>query len=380
MNIENAGHLKIALLAEGMRIDNEAKEGFGELYQEKIYSYSLTDWIDKKILLPSDIKLDKRVYVGFRFNNDSRWKLTKDSNKETSVLELDGEYVTDICLIPRPKYYNYKTKDGIPLKSIGTSCGNHAVSFFINGYCEYYRNNENCRFCGLVPTQKRFSDSLKTKKVEDVRECIEDMLELECPLDFIQLTGGSFYNHDFEARLYSPYIKTIKESLEQAGLDGKIPIHLTCMPPNNLSIIDELKENGLDTISFDLEFSEKKYFKKYCPGKSKSKGYDGIINALKYAKGVLGQGNVYSIIICGIEPPEMFVKGVEKLLNEGVIPTLNIYHKDPLSQMGFGNPDIEELIYTTDKVADLFKEYGVKAGRLGCAHYDIGHEIWKGYF
>ncbi|MEM4605574.1 MAG: radical SAM protein [Candidatus Pacearchaeota archaeon] len=380
MDINNHAHLKIALLVRGMNISDQAREGLGKIYQEKIYSYSLTDWIDKKITLPSDIRLDKNIFVGFRLNTNSEWNIIKDGKKR--VLEFNKNYICDVDFIPRPKYYDFKTVKGVPLQSIGVSCGNHGLSFFINNYCEYFKNNENCKFCSLVPTQTRFFDTLKKKRLEDVKECLEKILELECPLDFIQLSGGSFYNHDLEAEMYLPYIKIIHNSLEKRSLNKKIPIHLTCMPPNNLSIIDKWRDTGLDTVSFDLECPTKKFFERYCPGKAKSKGYNGMREALRYASKIFEPGNVFSIVIMGIEPAKSFVSGLKELLEEGITPTLNIYHHDPLSapQMDIGEPNVDELIDMAYQISDLFKKYNAKPGRLGCAHYDIGHEIKKGYF
>ncbi len=380
MNTKNAGHVKIALLARGMRIGEGALEGIGEKWQEKIYSYSLTDWTDRKIILPSDIKLDQRVFVGFRLNPNSDWELTKNGGG-LKIRNMDGQEMPTE-MIPRPKYYDLKASTGDKLQSIGVSCGNHGISFFINSYCEYFQKNENCRFCGLVPTQKRFSDSVKRKTTQQVRETMKAILELECPIDFIQLSGGSSYDHDKEVRSYIPFILLIKEELVKRGLEGKIPIHLTSMPPKNLEILSELKEAGLNTISFDLECPTEIFFQKYCPGKERSYGYRNMRNALLRAQQVFGGNNVYSILIMGIEPRNSFISGIESLLENGVVPTLNIYHHDPFcsSEMDVREPDTEELIDTAGIVADLFRKYHAIPGNLGCAHYDIGHEITKGYF
>lgn len=113
MNIANTAHLKLALLARGMRITEDAREGLGSLYQEKIYSYSLTDWIEEKVILPSDIRLSNSVLVGFRLNNDSEWMITKRSEK--TVLERNGNFVTNIEFIRRPEYYQFTTTNGVPL-------------------------------------------------------------------------------------------------------------------------------------------------------------------------------------------------------------------------------------------------------------------------
>jgi hypothetical protein len=202
----NLGHLKVHLLIDGMDITNEAKEGLGDIWQEKIYSYSLTDWTTKKMILPSDIKLGGKVYVGFRYNPKSKWILDKKDEifRILKNRETGEEY--DVKLINRPKYYNYETTDGKKMQSVGVSCGNHSISFFINSFCQYFMKNEQCKFCGLVPTQKKFRDTVKLKKVSQVKETMNKILEMGDPVDFVQFSGGSKYDHDLEVREYIPHL------------------------------------------------------------------------------------------------------------------------------------------------------------------------------
>ena len=159
MDITNPGHLKIALLAQGMRITETAKYGLGSKFQEKVYSYVTTDWVNEKRLLPSDIKLDGRVFVGFHYKPLSRWELDREPNRNNGrdrlVLRLNGDTLTNVELIPRPVYYDMRTSDDIPIQAVGVSCANHGVSFFINEYCQYFSKGEQCRFCSLVPTHVR---------------------------------------------------------------------------------------------------------------------------------------------------------------------------------------------------------------------------------
>ena len=377
----NPGHLKIALLSKGINVLNSARRGLSDLWQEKIYSFVNTDWVDEKILLPSDILLDNRVDVGCHYRTASPWKLELLHN-EKLVLKQNDEFICDVSHIQRPAYYGRRISDGYLTQSIGVSCANHGVSFFINDHCQYFNRGEECKFCSLVPTQEHFSDTLRFKKVDQVKETLSTILELKSKIDFIQLSGGSFYDHNKEVRLYIPYIYGIRSILKKFGLLNEIPIHLTCMPPNSLSLINELYDSGLTTISFDLECTNQKYFEKYCPGKSTSYGFDKMWSALEYAYKIFGMGKVFSIIILGIEPFSKSLEGVIQLLAKGIIPTLNIYHHDPYSapKMDIREPNIEGLIHVTYQISKVFSDYNAKAGLLGCAHYDIGHEIRKGFF
>ena len=66
---------------------------------------------------------------------------------------------------------------------------------------------------------------------------------------------------------------------------------------------------------------------------------------------------------------------------DGISTTINIYHHDPLTtKMDIGEQDPERVIGMTYEIAKFFKQFGVRPGLLGCAHYDIGHEIRKGFF
>jgi hypothetical protein len=122
-------------------------------------------------------------------------------------------------------------------------------------------------------------------------------------------------------------------------------------------------------------------FDKYCPGKSKSKGYAKMREALKYASNILGTQNTYTILISGVDNSKSFIDGIKSILDDGVTPTLNIYHHDPLSapNMDVSEPNIEELIFMFQEISSIFQTYNVKPGSLGCAHYDIGHEIQRGF-
>ncbi len=103
--------------------------------------------------------------------------------------------------------------------------------------------------------------------------------------------------------------------------------------------------------------------------------------ALKYASNILGTQNTYTILISGVDNSKSFIDGIKSILDDGVTPTLNIYHHDPLSapNMDVSEPNIEELIFMFQEISSIFQTYNVKPGSLGCAHYDIGHEIQRGF-
>src|SRR3989344_3725517 len=155
MDFNNPGHVKIALLCKGMNLEDKVRTTLGTAHQEKIYSYSITDWVTRKEVFPSEIRLDNKVYVGFHFKPKSRFTLSYIDDTNLAIFK-DNRQIMSATLIGRPKYYGFRSTDGTPLQAIGVSCANHGVSFFINNHCQYFRDDENCKFCTLVPTQERF--------------------------------------------------------------------------------------------------------------------------------------------------------------------------------------------------------------------------------
>jgi hypothetical protein len=153
------------------------------------------------------------------------------------------------------------------------------------------------------------------------------------------------------------------------------------MPPQDFGLLGDLKAAGLDTISFDTECTSSLAFEKYCPGKAKSYGFASMHRALDAALGVFGKHNVFTIVIAGIEPLDEFYIGICRLIERGITPTINIYHHDPLTtKMDVGEPDPIELVAFATKLTPKFIKHDVRPGALGCSHYDIGHDIKKGFF
>jgi hypothetical protein len=54
-----------------------------------------------------------------------------------------------------------------------------------------------------------------------------------------------------------------------------------------------------------------------------------VLRALTRAAEILGAGNVFSIVVGGLEGQESMDRGMERLAGEGVIPVINVFHPDP---------------------------------------------------
>lgn len=379
LDLTNAGHLKVALLCEGMRFDERLRGSLGVEHQEKIYSYVITDWTSEKLAFPSEIRLD-RCYVGFHFNPLSSFEIAPDGDGALAIWFGDRRLM-GASLIGRPAFYARRTSDGVPMSAVGCSCANHGVSFFIRDRCFYFNDGEECRFCSLGPTQESFSDTLKFKKLRQVEETMAAIIEEGDRIDFVQLSGGSTANHDREVATYLPYISALRGQLDADPRYAGTRVHLTTMPPHDMSLLEDLRAAGLDTISFDLECPSADQFEKYCPGKTRTYGYAGMRSALRAAVEVFGAGNVFTIVIAGLEPSDTFLPSLRNVMDDGIVPTVNVYHHDPLvGDIDVAHADPEVIVRLAQELAVEFASRDMRAGLLGCAHYDIGHDLRKGYF
>jgi len=131
----------------------------------------------------------------------------------------------------------------------------------------------------------------------------------------------------------------------------------TLMPPEDIYIIDKIKESGFNKIYFPLEVYDKHLFSIICPGKLEY-GYDKIINALQYAVDVFGAGNVYTNFVYGIQSldssldpnshdplmeNEVSLNAVDSMLNLKIIPAFTIYHYSGYNKIGEIKLNSEEL-------------------------------------
>ena len=363
---------KVDLLMYGVNITIATLNCYCGTYKENNYGYNNPNQSDSKEFLsslPTELLLDNEIIVSFRYNPSSSYCIKSDG-KDLKLYHGDN-VICKVHLSKRPSFWKCQCKSGIPMKRIGSVYGLSTLTFFLVNYCEYFKNNQQCKFCSIQSTYDKMKSVEFTKKVEDIVDVIKQTKAEDDNYSFLNFIGGSLYDSDSEFLSYINCIRKICDELRCEQLNG----YVVSMPPYSKELLKELRFAGINGVKFNLEVSSEDLFAQICPGKSVY-GYKNIESKLLEAVDIFGKIHVYTNMILGLEPLENIVLKVESLAKCGIGVALHIYHCDfnsSLKPIEMKDTDVVDVYYEIDKIN---KKYGIipwldKKSSRGCLSWDL---------
>ena len=348
--------LKAELLINGINATPKALKEVGTKYKEQNHGLFGWDFEDHtNIALPDDFALPDGTIVQFRRSSRSNYLVDQKDGK--LILNDGKKELCQIRWLDRPKYYSQETSSGNRMVKIGQVGGEDCQFFCYQNYCSHFSTNEQCLFCNLVSTSNTYDSVLKKKDTDDIGEVAKAAFG-EGNVKHILLTGGCF-NHQKEIELVSNIVKTIRE---HTGFD-RVPGTILPSPPKNLEEIQKYYESGIKAIGFSMEIWSEKLYQAICPGKSKNVSHDAFVKSIQNAIKVFGEGNVYGVLVMGLEPKENFVEGVKTLAGMGANIVPFVWSPNPGSKLeGHRAPTSKWYIDTIKEAADIVKEAKVPCG------------------
>lgn len=308
--------LKAALLTEGIRADKESLKDIGTKYKEQnhgLFGWDFETHVDVK--LPDDFYLPDGTIVQYRLNSSSPYNVRKLEG-EKLILHHNDQEICEVKWMNRPEYYNQKTSSGKKMVKIGQLGGKDCLFFCFQNYCSNFKNNEQCSFCNLVSTATTYKSVIRKKEAKDIGEVAATAFN-EGQAKHINMTGGCYISGK-ELEVVGNILSEMKN---QTGME-RIPGLIAPAPAKGDDIIQGYYDTGIQSLSFNMEVWDPKYYEAICPGKSSSTSHDEFIKSIKQAIGIFGEGNVYVAMVMGLEPKNTFLEGITFLseLGANVIP------------------------------------------------------------
>ncbi len=198
---------------------------------------------------------------------------------------------------------------------------------------------------------------MKKKENKDIGEVAQAAFA-EGGVKHILLTGGCF-SHEKEIELVSEIIKSIRS---HTGFD-RVPGTILPSPARNSGEIKRYFDTGIGAIGFSLEIWDKKLYEAICPGKSKSISHEGFVSSLRNAVKIFGPGNVYGVLVMGLEPKSTFLQGVKEITGLGANVVPFVWSPNPGSKLsGHRAPTSDWYVETILEAADIVNKAKIPSG------------------
>jgi radical SAM superfamily enzyme YgiQ (UPF0313 family) len=191
-----------------------------------------------------------------------------------------------------------------------------------------------CQFCNIpfekpMPKYELFSPAMC---VEALRIAVDDPIQ---PARHIMISGGTPRPTDAEQQreLYRQVLHTFPE----------IDVDIMMVPEPGLLDVEELKHEGVNELSINLEVYDEERAKQVAPQKYRyGRGY--YIDFIEQAVSILGRGRVRSMLLVGMEPLKSTLEGVRAIAERGALPVLSPFRPDPTTPLRDVPPPSYELM------------------------------------
>lgn len=289
----------------------------------------------------------------------SPFYLVKNDSK-FEIWRGDEKY-TDIVLLPRPKFYDSLTADGVPMRQVTVIVGPGHARSMVSQRCSYQQIGKPCKFCAV----QHWWDTNIEKAPSQIAETVEAGVK-EGVIEHVSLTTATL----------STGGKGLEGLVEAARLIQarvKVPIMIEFEPISDYSLLDSLlreaKRAGVTTVSCNIECFDESVREEVMPAKGKIP-IATYVETWQKCLDIFGENEVFTVAVAGIgEDDESMLRGVEMAASHGIMtfivphsPTIGAVYEDMES------PGPERMISLYERAVRIYEKWGLDlcASRAGC--------------
>jgi len=347
--------LKASLLVEGINCESQALEGMGTLYKEQ--NHGLFGWDFENHthqLLPDDFCLPEGTVVQFRLNSKAPYIVRKSEDR--LVLFEGRQKICTVSWIKRPEFYDNVTASGHKMVQTGQIGGEDCLFFCYQNYCSHFSHHKECMFCNLVSASQTYDSVLKKKDTQEIGEVAQAAWQ-EGTVKHVLLTGGCMAGQK-EVELVSDILSSIRR---HTGMD-RIPGTILPSPARG----DDIKryfDTGIQAIGFSMEIWDEQFYKAICPGKSETTSHEEFVASVRTACRTFGEGNVYVVLVMGLEPKDSFLEAIKVCSSEGANVVPFVWSANPGSRLeGHRAPTAQWYADVIRQAAEIYLKSSVPSG------------------
>jgi radical SAM protein (TIGR04043 family) len=276
-------------------------------------------------------------------------------------VRADGAKYADVTLLPRPRFYERTTADGVPANKLAVIVGPGHLRSVVNQRCHYQQIGRPCKFCAV----RNWWDANVEKTTEEIAEVVAAGVD-EGSVRHISLTTATLNTAD----------KGLRQLVETAALiqaKVKIPVMLEFEPINDFSLLGSLlreaKQAGVTTVSCNIECFDESLRTEIMPVKGRIP-VSTYIETWEKCLEIFGENEVFTVAIAGIgETDASLLSGIEMAAAHGVM-TFLVPHSPAIGAVyeDMDAPDADRMLLLYEKSAEIYEKYRLDIGacRAGC--------------
>ena len=288
-------HLKVALLNQGVRIENIQDNIKKGVYESIDILFKGTLSKEKSIDINCAFEINLARYSPFVL--DGKDNQLKYFGQPLGSFAIEQDLPEEISGISRKILY--MAADRIRIK-------------MIRG-CEFKNYGLGCEFCNLPYSEGRFSFT-------DIRTALDQLKMSGLRFRHILIGGGTCL-----AQNAWEEIITLAKYLKADDYFKDKPLSLmTMLPPpgeDGKIILRKIKDAGIEEVAFNLEISDETLAKKLMPGKYKGK--EIFYEVMKNAVDIFGVNSVRSALIVGLDKKYDVIHEIRTMAKCGIMPCLS---------------------------------------------------------
>ena len=220
-----------------------------------------------------------------------------------------------------------------------------------------------CKFCN-IPYEDRYGTKDSTLMLKALEVALDDSLQ---PAHHVLISGGTPHKKHYK------YLQNAYRQILDMCTKKDVPVDIMMVPLDELLLLDELRDRGVNQLSINVEIIDKELSRKYMRNKIQH-GLDHCLQFIEKAANCLGPGRVRSMLMVGLEPSDKTLRGVELILKAGGIPVLSPFRPSAVTPLAdLQPPSIETMIKVYTKASSLAAKADTSLGPhcAPCTHNTI---------
>ena len=301
---------------------------------------------------PDDGRLTTVLIINGKFAEKSPFHMVKADSGRFEVWQNDEKY-TDIVLLPRPKFYDSLTCDGVRMSDIAVIGEPGHLRSVLNQRCGYQRIGKACKFCAIESWWAGYTDKSPTHVAEVAEAAYREGIARH-----VTLSTGTRLSRG----------KGLEDLVETAKLiqkRAKVSLTLNFEPLNDYSLLESLlrdgKEAGATTALCNIECFDESLREDIMPIKGKNTIED-YMRVWEKCVDIFDHNEVYTMVIAGLgEDDESILRGVELAASMGVVAS--IVPHTPMRNAVYEDmepPSVERMLHLYEAALPIYDRYGLK--------------------